>query len=226
MSIFYSAQMKIKRIHYWFLRYWSIIASIIIGVGFVCILQVSFSYGFVTRQNSNETIELISLLSSIMTGIVIAILASKVIQLRQEKISLKPDLWELTRKLHYFRKIIHEFFHNNDFWPQGLPNYVKQNYPNLSYYNVRDIIYVDREISEEARKFIQDEKFGEIIKQAFLEMKSFLLPLRVFDETVYSEFDVDIMYSSSILDKWQEYDCGNMIWYLFEDKYSLYEGHI
>lgn len=216
--------MKIKKAKVWFIKNWSIIASLILGVCFLIILQLSYVCGYVMEQNTNEAIDLISLLSSIIAGIVIAFLASKIIQIRQEKIALKPALWELTRKLHYFRKIIHEVFNNNDFWPNDLPNYIRQNYPELSYYNVRDIIYVDRKITEEARKFIQDEKFGEIKKQTYLEMKSFLLPVRIFDETVYSEFDVELMYSSRILDKWQEYDCGNMIWYLFENKYGLYEG--
>ncbi len=216
--------MKSKNVKIWFLKNWSIIVTLILGVCFLIFLHLSHACGYSQKKDTDEAIELISLLSSIIAGIVIAFLASKIIQIRQEKIALKPSLWELTRKLHYFRKIIHEVFYNYDFWPKELPNYIKQNYSDLTYYDVRDIIYVDKEITEEARKFIQDEKFGEIKKQVYLEMKSFLLPLRIFDETVYSEFDVELMYSSSILDKWQEYDCGNMIWYLFENKYNLYEG--
>ncbi len=216
--------MNIKILKSGLVNNWSIIISIITGVFFMVFLQMSYVCGYTQKQNTDEAVEIISLLSSIISGIVIAFLASKIIQIRQEKITLKPNLLELTRKVHYFRKIIHEIFNNYDFWPEGMPSYIKQNYPYLSYYDVRDIIYVNKTTTEEASRFIQDEKFGEIKKQAYLEMKSFLLPVSIFDETVNSEFDVDIMYSTNILDKWQEYDCGSMIWYLFDDNFALYEG--
>ena len=208
----------------WIHSTWSFLLSVLFGLSFLFILQHCYYCGCIKKQNTMEAIELIALLSSIIAGIVIAFLAAKIIQIRQEKIALKPGLWELTRKLHYFRKIIREIYNNDDFWPNGLPNYIRQNYSDLSYYDVRDIIDVYKKTTKEASKFIQDENFGEIKKQAYLEMKSFFLPERIFDETVSSEFDVDLMYPSRILDKWEEYDCGNMIWYLFDNNYVLYVG--
>jgi len=216
--------MKFRTFKKWFRKNWSSSFSIIIEISLLIIFQFSYKHNYISKQNIDNAMDLIVLLSSIIAGIVIAFITSKIIQIRQEKIALKPSIWDLTKKLHYFRKIIHEFVNNYDFWPNGLPNYIKQTYPALSYYDVRDIIYVNKQTKEEASKFIQDEKYGEIKKQAFLEMKSFLLPIKVCDETVYSEFDVELMYSTNTLDKWQEYDCGSMIWNLFDDKYMLYEG--
>ena len=112
-----------QKIILWFCNHWSILLTILLGLFFFGILHYFYVIGCVKAKNVGETTETISLLSSIMAGIIIAFLASKIIQIRQEKISLKPALWELTRKLHYFRKIVHEVFNNYDFWPKELPNY-------------------------------------------------------------------------------------------------------
>ncbi len=212
------------RLFFWLKKYWHILFFFIFSLLTFYLIVKYDCKKTINEKKISEIIQTVGLLSSIISGIIISYLISKVIQIRQEKNDLKPALWELTKKVHYFRKIIHKVFNKYDFWPNGIHQYISRNYPNLTYYDVRDIIYVDKDVSEQANKFIQDSKFGEIKKQAFLEMKSFLLPLKYFDETVYSEFDVELMYSTDTLNKWQEYDCGNMIWYLFENEYVNYEG--
>lgn len=188
----------------------------------VLLLQNEGSKNYYSQLS--KSIDYLVDITSILSGIIIAFLAAKVIQIRQEKLSLLPNLLETTKKLHYFRRVVQILHRQWDFWPDGLRNHIDRGYAGLTYFDVRDIVFVDREVTTQANAFITDTTFGEIVKQTYLEVKSFL-PENHFDRTLYTEFEVnDILYTTDALDKWQEYSCGNMMWYCFINQYSNYRG--
>ena len=162
-------------------------------------------------------------ITSIFAGIVIAFLAAKIIQLRQEKLQLKPQLIQLSRKLHCFRKVIHLIASDYRFWPKGLRDHIEKTYPGITFYDVRDITFIDVEITQQAREFIKDDIFGELKKQVYLEMKCFL-PNGHYERMLHDPYDSDELYPIEQIKKWTQYECGGVMWSTFVDKYRDYLG--
>lgn len=163
-------------------------------------------------------------ISGILSGIIIAYLTSKVLQIRGEKIARLPELIELTQKVHKFRAIAYKLIHSS-LWVNGLSSFINQKYQGLTFFDVREIVFVEGKVTEQATNFIRDHEFGDTAN-LFLELKSFLFDRYTFDDTLYSEFDVPVYYNTKILEKWIRYDCGNGLWYYFSHKYGSYSGDL
>jgi len=192
---------------------------------------IGFVFLFITCYNadaySDERIisvraDIISI-SGILSGIIIAYLSSKVLQIRQEKINKLPDLKELTQKLHRFRKICHKLTHSN-MWAPGMESLLGNTYEGLTYFDVNENKFVNSKISEQASQFIQD-KTKSNTSYLYLQLKSFESDI-FFDETVYSEFEVPKYYSITILEKWIKHECGSGLYYYFDHEYSTYKNSL
>ncbi len=200
-----------------------LILSLSIGsILFVFLVSTNLS-GSKKFEALDKSMDYIVQITSIFAGIVIAFLASKIIQLRQEKLQLKPQLIQLSRKLNCFRKVIHLLSSDYLFWQKGLRDHIEKTYPGITFYDVRDITFIDVEITQQAREFIKDEKFGELKKQVYLEMKSFL-PSGLYERMLYDAYDSDEIYPIEQLLKWTKYECGGVMCSTFVDKYQAYLG--
>jgi hypothetical protein len=165
-------------------------------------------------------------ISGFLSGIIIAYLATKVLQTRTEKITNLPELNELTQKVHKFRKIMNLLV-NSDIWVDGLKEFLRNNYSSLTIYEVRKSSYGEGKPTKLKIIFNQDEKntFGDTL-YLYLELKSFIFDEYSYDETLYSESEVPIYYSSQILKKWIKYDCGGNLWYFFDNKLDAFAADL
>lgn len=163
-------------------------------------------------------------ISGILTGIFIAYLVSRILQIREERISVLPKLNDLTQKLHAFRKIIKKLV-NSSLWVNGLHNHINQNYQGLSFFDVGEIGFVNGKPTQQAKDFVNDHNFGDTAS-FLLELKSFLTNESEFDTPLHSEFDVPVYYNSKTLATWIKYNCSNGLWYYFGHKYQVYIGDL
>lgn len=161
-------------------------------------------------------------ISGLIAGLIIAYLTAKVLQIRQEKIARLPELTEQTQKLHKCRSVIDKLIHSR-LWPDGVRHLVDKKYKGLTHFDVREIVFVDSNPTEQAKEFINDKEYSGLAC-LYLELKSFKFDQYPFDHTLYTEFDVPLYYSSDIVQKWIDYDCGNGLWYYFDHKYAVYKN--
>ena len=95
----------------------------------------------------------------------------------------------------------------------------------MTHFDVREIVFVDSKPTEQAKKFIEDENYSGLAC-LYLELKSFKFDQNTFDQTLQTKFDVPMYYSSSIVQKWIDYDSGNGLWHYFEHKYAVYKDSL
>jgi hypothetical protein len=196
----------------------SVIAFILLF--FSLLNQLNSECNFYEILLSTKT-DIISI-SGFLSGIIIAYLSTKVLQTRTEKITNLPELNQLTQKVHKFRKIINLLV-NSDIWAEGLKEFLRNNYSSLTIYEVRKSSYGGGKPTQQKINFNQDERntFGDTL-YLYLELKSFIFRDYSYDETLYSEFEVPIYYSSKILKQWIEFDCGGNLWYFFDNKLEVF----
>lgn len=163
-------------------------------------------------------------ISGLISGLIIAYLTAKVLQIRQEKIARLPELTDLTQKLHKCRSIIGKLIHSR-LWPDGVRHLVDKKYKGLTHFEYREIGFIDSKPTKRAKDFMNDENFSGLAC-LYLELKSFKFDQYLFDQTLYTEFDVPVYYSSSMVQKWIDYNCGNGLWYYFDHKYAVYKNSI
>lgn len=197
--------------------------------GLICKLNSDLLFKATLVQNRSN----IMTISGLISGLIIAYLTAKVLQVRQEKITKLPELMELTQKLHKCRSIMDRLLRSR-LWPVGVSSFVDKKYIELTYFDVREIIIVNSKPSKLALTFIDDKDYNSLAR-FYLELKSFKLNHYAIDHTLYTEFEVPVFYDSNIVQKWLDYDCGNGLWYYFEHKYAvlknsmnlldIYDGH-
>jgi len=75
--------------------------------------------------------------SGFLAGLIIAYLSSKVLQIRQERLTEFPELNEYTQKLHKARSIIHKLL-NSEIIKNDTKSYIDSKYKGLSYIDIRE----------------------------------------------------------------------------------------
>lgn len=195
----------------------TIIVFIVLLWTLTCKLCNTDKFAELLAKNRTEILTI----SGLISGLIIAYLTAKVLQIRQEKIARLPELTEQTQKLHNCRSVIDKLIHSR-LWPDGVRHFVDNKYKGLTHFDVREIVFVDSNPKEQAKAFINDEKYSGLAS-FYLELKSFKFEQYPFDHTLYTEFDVPLYYSTDIVQKWIDYDCGNGLWYYFDHKYAVYK---
>lgn len=159
-------------------------------------------------------------ISGLLSGIIMAYLTSKVLQIREERVSKLPQINELTQKMHRFRSIVSKLL-SSDLLPRDARNIVDTKYKGLTFYDYRENSFVDSETTQQSKDYIEDTQCGGL-SDLYLELRAFVPKDHGFDEALYSEFEVSKFYDTQLLEKWVKYDCGNGLWYYFENKYAVY----
>lgn len=171
-----------------------------------------------TLASSKETILTIA---GLLSGIIMAYLTSKVLQIREERISRLPQIYELTQKIHKFRSIINKLL-STDLLPQSNRTYINTTYKGLTFYDYMENGVVDGKPTKQATDYLKDPKCGGI-SHLYIELRTFVPTNHGFDETLYSDFEVSKFYKTELLEKWMKYDCGNGLWYYFDNEYAVYK---
>lgn len=177
-------------------------------------------FNFILSTNRTNIITI----SGILSGIIIAYLTSKVLQIRSERIAYLPELKELTQKVHKFRAIANNLIYSN-LWVEGMSSFINHKYKDITFFDVKQVVFVHGKVKERASEFIRDHEMGDTA-YLYLELKSFFLDDIPFDITLSPEFEVPVYYSTEILNKWEENDCGNGLWIYFDYKYGSYEDDL
>lgn len=215
---------KLKKICKLFIRAIPLILSLIVFFVFFWTL----SYNLYNKKNflklliENRTD--ILTISGFISGLIIAYLTTKVLQIRQEKTALLPELSDYTQKLHKCRSVIDKLVHSR-LWPDDVKYLIDTKYKGLTHFEYREIGFVDSQPTERAREFMNDKRFSGLAC-LYLELKSFKFDQYPFDQTLYTEFDVPVYYNSLIIQKWIDCNCGNGLWYYFDHKYAIYKDSL
>ncbi|GHT39445.1 hypothetical protein AGMMS49965_05460 [Bacteroidia bacterium] len=157
-------------------------------------------------ETLEETRVNIITISSVLSGIIIAYLTSKVLQIRNEKIAKMPELNDLTQKLHRFRRIAWKLF--KEFWTNsdGVNDFIEK-YRMVSFFDVKSDMP-----SPKAKKFIEEMAESEYNNIAYfcLELRSFIDMTAVMSDMyiLISEFDIPVPFNSKILRDWIDNGCG------------------
>ncbi|HBO30051.1 MAG TPA: hypothetical protein DIV44_00760 [Leeuwenhoekiella sp.] len=215
---------KLKKIWKLFIRAIPLILTIIVFVvlfwTLTCNLGHTENFSELLAENRTDILTI----SGLISGLIIAYLTAKVLQIRQEKIARFPELSDYTQKLHKCRSVIDKLIHSR-LWPDGVRYLVDTKYKGLTHFEYREIEFVDSKPTKRATEFVNDENFSSLAC-LYLELKSFKFDQYPFDQTLYTEFDVPLYYNSSIVQKWIDYDCGNGLWYYFDHKYAVYKDSL
>lgn len=160
--------------------------------------------------------------ASILAAVLITFLVAKVIQLRQEKISVWSEYHQLTQKLHHFRGAIYPLYTNYEFWPSGLKYDMEHKYKELSQYEVRKGVFVHgTQLSPLAQEFSRNTGG---VHSLYLELRSFLTGKVPHDITMFKgDFDDYNYYDHEQLELWLTFNCGNGLFYYFNHKYAIYK---
>lgn len=215
-----NCSMRIIRV---ILKYVPILVSLIISIIIFKILlwklnnQISFPETLVSSR------EYILTISGLLSGIIMAYLTSKVLQIREERIARLPMINELTQKVHKFRSIVNKLL-STDLLSRKVRYIVDTKYKGLTFYDYRENMFVDSKPTKQSIDYINDNDCGGL-SHLYLELRAFIPKNHGFDETLYSEFEVSTFYDTQLLEKWVKYDCGNGLWYYFENKYAVYKDN-
>lgn len=196
---------------------------LILTVGFILMMYYQLMFLSHCESFEKKIIEASNSLISINTffsGILLAYLTSKYLQLRQERLSKESTIEELTQKVHKFRRITHSLLVSSIF-PDRIRTILSGKYKDLTHFEVCKIREVGGNPSELSKEFAQDPKAGGLA-QLYLELKSFESG-EGFDYTVLSEYESPKGYSTSVLQSWHNYDCGNGLFYYFDYQFSDYK---
>jgi len=210
------------------LKYLRAIAPIILSVGLLLVLICTLIFKLNSTVNFTKILEDIRTdiltASGVLSGLIIAYLTSKVLQIRQEKLARLPQLNEQIQKLHKCRSIINTLLLSS-LWVDGLIRFVEEKYQGLTHFDVRKTSIPGLKSTQQAQDFMEDYEFGDTAK-LYLELKSFI-PNKSYDQTLYTEFDVPgYYYNAKILQKWIDYDCGNGLYNYFGPNYSFYKDDL
>ncbi|MEG0692355.1 MAG: hypothetical protein RR444_04660 [Oscillospiraceae bacterium] len=204
------------------LRYIPIFISVLITAMVFKLLFCKLNYYTDFANTLSSSREYILTVAGLLSGIIMAYLTSKVLQIREERISKLPQINELTQKIHRFRSIINKLLSSN-LLPKNARNIVDTKYKGLTFFDYRENTFVNSKTTQQSKDYINDSGCGGL-SNLYLELRAFVPKNHAFDETLYSEFEVSKFYDTQLLEKWVKYDCGNGLWYYFENEYAVYRG--
>lgn len=198
------------------LHIWPILLSIIFFLGLFCVINKRVNETALVKVN-----DAIISAASILSAVIITFLVAKVIQLRQEKLANWNEYHNLTQKVHHFRAALLTLHQSWDFWPKGLKFQMENKYKELSYYDVRKVVFVHgTALSPLAKEYVENDGG---LKNLYLQLRS-LLPNGLTDGTLYiNEFDTPIYYPYSDLDRWITFECGSALFTYFNHEWINYQ---
>lgn len=202
----------------------SIILSVIIFIGATAILILLYLTNASMIQNIIQIRGYIITVYGVLVGLLVTYIISKTIQTREERISIFDKCVRYTQKLHKFRAIINKLLTYGFFSHYDVNNF-KAKHPDVTYFDIQEVLNVDYTHNEEAKKYHDDKnKIG--FEPFYLELSSFIRA-KGFDPTIYTEFDKEkYFYSPEILEKWIDNKCGNGFWYYLENRKNEYSKFI
>lgn len=203
-------------------KYIPILLSVTISVIVFRVLICKICYQTDFTEVLSSSREYILTISGLLAGIIMAYLTSKVLQMREERITKLPQINELTQKVHRFRNIVNKLL-SSDLLPRKVQNMVDTKYGGLTFFDYRENTFVGAKTTKQSIDYINDTSCGGLT-HLYLEMRAFVPKNHGFDETLYSEFEVSKFYDTQLLEKWVKYDCGNGLWYYFDNEYAVYRN--
>jgi hypothetical protein len=163
--------------------------------------------------------------SGIISGIVIAYLASKLFNLKQERELRQREINKYSIKLTHFRRILYCIMHSHEFWKyRNQVDIFKEKYPGLNFELLHDQNIQDKKLEELANNFLlKNTELNYTTIDLFLAMESIYGdPKRqtwIYDRTIHFNYSLEDLYRFMMP--------SNQIWYFLEGRYAKHtEGQI
>lgn len=154
--------------------------------------------------------------SGIISGIVIAYLATKLFNIKQERERRQIEINKLSDKLTHYRRILYSIMHSNEFWVRyGDVQEFKKQYKGLNFARLHEH---GEEKDELRSKFWLDEKNLSVTTvDLYLAMEAIY---GMDDRGMTWIFERTIRFNYSIDDLYSFYLPSNQIWYYMEGRYG------
>lgn len=204
-----------------------IVLIILSAVFIIYLLNIKIDEPF-EKKVSEASKNLISV-CALLSSLIITFIISKVLVIRQEKISRVPKIKELSNKLSEFRRICDYLIKSHQFWQPiaGFYNYASGVSKQIDY---NDVYYLDWN-DDKRRKFVNGliitETYGEMLVKLYLQIKVFCSDAdkdkggNVFYN---KDFPANYIYSGKELEQWQFLNEDNNFWYVFDYRRHEYEN--
>ncbi|MGB3345549.1 MAG: hypothetical protein WBA61_16690 [Aequorivita sp.] len=160
-------------------------------------------------------------LSGVLAILFLVVLISLGINLKKNKLEAAKSLEKTTQKMHHFRTIA-DLLYRSNIWPKGLREYIDKEYPNLSYFEIKEF-YKGK--SKTAIDFLQEPHYFGETENLFLELKSLLL-IHPKEKYIPEIITYPVCYSPEIVKKWIEHKIGSGLYYVFGYKYGAYKDFL
>ena len=160
-------------------------------------------------------------ISGFLAAILLIFLATSAMNLKATRAKISAKAIKTTQKMHHFRTIAGLLL-NSNIWPPGLKDYMEKNFPDLSYFEVKEFYKVNSKIAIE---FLQETHHYGGTENIYLELKSLLMD-RPDQKQIPKNLSYPLSYGKAIVEKWATHKCGSGLWYVFGYKYGNYKDSI
>lgn len=157
--------------------------------------------------------------SGIISGIIIAYLASKLFNVKQERAERQSLISNLSSKLTHFRRLLYYVMKSSSFWEeyQQLRTF-KAEFSNLSFDDIHGSASPQKEIVKKYYERIPELKISDTTADLYLAMEAIYGKLQP-DETGTWVFDPNIQFTYSIAQLNLMIWPANQIWYYLDGRY-------
>jgi len=172
--------------------------------------------------------DMVFTISSLITAFLISFLVSKILAIRQEKLSRVARIKMLSNRWTEFRRICYFLVDSWKFWKPSRESYVhgksvaKQiTYTDLHYLDVHD----DQQF-EFVTNLMDYHKFGEMEQKFTLQLETFVWSQnrRLYQQTLMgTDYPANYIYSKTELDRWAFFGDSNLFWYIMENEWQDYQ---
>lgn len=172
--------------------------------------------------------------TGIFSALLITLLISKVFQIRQEKLSLLRKAEILSNKVMDLQRIAFRLVESYGFWESSMRKHMDNNYPDLDKCVLREGMLNKNHPSYELIQIFHSEfmKSGTDNPEVssyfhgsdlYFDLKALVNNDTYMGSPIYNDYDWNEIYSQPLIQKWEDYKCGNFWPYFSDVKWRSYD---
>lgn len=198
------------------------IVSIVVSAVALIIMAYSYYTDLKYKYILKNTLSVIITVTGVLIGTVIVYIMSKQSQIIEHTKCKIPKIKELTNKIDCFVKIAN-YMLNSNLLSDEAKKLIDNEYEGLNYFDYRKNTYVNANTTEQSIRYCEDER-NNGISNLYLELRTFCPRESDFNDDKYKKKEHGV-YNIDLIEEWVKYDCGNGLWYYFENEYSNYKNN-
>ena len=168
--------------------------------------------------------------SSIFAGILITYLITQVFQIKQERLSNKNEIEDLSTKLTNFRRICHVLLNSYNIWDKSVKQYLDYKHSNLSYFDFHKNRLVESNKYPEScalvRKYFDDKHSpNEIVTKFYTALRCLVLNKLTQGLFLYERYDnYKINYPLDLIQLWYDSECASTFYLALDSEKDCTEN--